>query len=254
MIKQVKFTKFLGVTIDENLNWEQHVKSLKRKLYYSMSTLSQLRKNIPEHLHKEIYYTLFESHICYALSVYGGASQSILTQIHKLQKRALRILFGDIEAYKDKFKTAARTRPLGNQVLGTSFYVREHTKPIFKKHGILAVQNLYFMQCFMETFKILKFRLPTSLLAHYSFSNRKYLTYIKLIPPKPNNQFIYKSSIIWNTIRSQLDFNDLSISSDVAKNRLRSALHRNQHLYHDTEWLGSLDFNIGKLRQSTFVN
>ena len=254
VIKQVKFTKFLGVTIDENLNWEQHVKSLKRKLYYSMSTLSQLRKNIPEHLHKEIYYTLFESHICYALSVYGGASQSILTQIHKLQKRALHILFGDIEAYKDKFKTAARTRPLGNQVLGTSFYVREHTKPIFKKHGILAVQNLYFMQCFMETFKILKFRLPTSLLAHYSFSNRKYLTYIKLIPPKPNNQFIYKSSIIWNTIRSQLDFNDLSISSDVAKNRLRSALHRNQHLYHDTEWLGSLDFNIGKLRQSTFVN
>ncbi len=54
VIKQVKFTKFLGVTIDENLNWDQHVKNLTRKLYYSISTLSQLRKNIPEHLHKEI--------------------------------------------------------------------------------------------------------------------------------------------------------------------------------------------------------
>ena len=173
VIKQVKFTKFLGVTIDENLNWDQHVKNLKRKLYYYISTLSQLRKNIPEHLHKEIYYTLFESHICYAISVYGGASPSTLTQIHKIQKKALRILFGDIEAFKDKFKTAARTRPLENQVLGESFYVKEHTKPIFKKQGILAVQNLYFMHCFMETFKILKFRLPSSLLAHYSFSNRK---------------------------------------------------------------------------------
>ena len=100
----------------------------------------------------------------------------------------------------------------------------------------------------METFKILKFRLPTSLLAHYSFSTRKYLTYTKIIPPKPDNQFIYKSSIIWNTIRSQLHVNDLSISSDIVKNCLRNALFTNQHLYHDTEWLGSLDFNIGKLK------
>ena len=230
------------------------MKNLKRKLYYSISTLSQLRKNIPEHLHKEIYYTLFESHICYAISVYGGASPSTLTQIHKIQKKALRILFGDIEAFKNKFKTAARTRPLENQVLGESFYVKEHTKPIFKKQGILAVQNLYFMHCFMETFKILKFRLPSSLLAHYSFSNRKYLTYIKIIPPKPDNQFIYKSSIIWNTIRSQLQLDDLSISSDTVKNRLRNALHRNQHLYHDTEWLASVDFNIGKLKQSDTNN
>ena len=49
VIKQVKFAKFLGVTIDENLSWDQHVKSLKRKLYYSISTLSHLRKNLPEH-------------------------------------------------------------------------------------------------------------------------------------------------------------------------------------------------------------
>ena len=86
VIKQVKHTKFLGVTIDENLNWEQHTKDLKRKLYYSISTLSYLRKNIPEHLYKDIYYTLFESHICYCISVNGGASTSTLTQIHKIQK------------------------------------------------------------------------------------------------------------------------------------------------------------------------
>ena len=247
VIKQVKHAKFLGVTIDENLNWEQHTKDLKRKLYYSISTLSYLRKNIPEHLYKDIYYTLFESHICYCISVYGGASTSTLTQIHKIQKIAMRVLFGDIEAFKNKFKTCARVRPLEHQVLGESFFVKEHTKPIFKKHGILAVQNLYLLHCFMETFKMFKFKTPTSILNHYTLSNRKYLTYIKVIPPKPDNQFLYKSSILWNTIRGQLNIIDLSISCNIVKDTLKNALLINQHRHHDTEWLNSHDFNAGKL-------
>ena len=88
VIKKVKHAKFLGVTLDENLNWEQHIKDLKRKLYYSISTLTYLRKNIPENLHLEIYYTLFESHLCYCLSVFGGISNKKLSEIHQIQKKS----------------------------------------------------------------------------------------------------------------------------------------------------------------------
>ena len=249
VIKKVKHAKFLGVTIDEKLNWDQHFKELKRKLYYSISTLSYLRKNIPEHLRQEIYYTLFESHVSYCISVWGGVSSSLLAKIHILQKKALHVLFGDLEAFKDKFKTCARTRPLDQQILGESFYTKEHTKPIFKEQGILAVQNLYIMHCFMETFKIFKFKTPSSLLNHYKISNRKYLTYIKLLTPKPDNQFLYKSSIIWNTVRAKLNINDLSISCLSVKNMLKNSLHKNQHHHHDMEWLSSHDFNIGKLSE-----
>ena len=161
----------------------------------------------------------------------------------------MRVLFGDIEAFKEKFKTCARTRPLDEQILGESFFAKEHTKPIFKEQGILAVQNLYIMHCFMETFKIFKFRTPTSLLVHYTFSSRKYLTYTKVLPPKPDNQFLYKSSILWNTIRGQLNINDLSTSCNTVKNMLKNALHENQHRHHITEWLSSHDFNVGKLKE-----
>ena len=51
----------------------------------------------------------------------------------------MRILFGDKEAYLDKFKTACRTRPIETQILGTSYYMKEHTKPLFHKNKILAV-------------------------------------------------------------------------------------------------------------------
>ena len=46
------------------------------------------------------------------------------------------LLFGDRLAYLDKFKTCARTRPIGQQKLDQTFFIKEHTKPIFK-HNII---------------------------------------------------------------------------------------------------------------------
>ena len=159
-IKKVKSAKFLGITIDEELSWNQHFIDLKRKLYHSLSTLNRIKHCVPENLHKDLYFTLFESHLGYGVSVWGGSPQSKLDSIHKIQKKVIRIMFGDTEAYKEKFKTCARTREFGVQKLGTEFYKKEHTKPLFKKHGILTIQNLYNHHCFNEVLKILKERAP----------------------------------------------------------------------------------------------
>ena len=40
---------------------------------------------------------------------------------------------------------------------------KEHAKPLFKKHNILSIFNLYPYFCLNETYKILKFRTPYSL-------------------------------------------------------------------------------------------
>ena len=159
----------------------------------------------------------------------------------------MRILFGDTEAYKEKFRTSARVRSTESQILGEEFYRKEHTKPLFKKHSILAVQNFYHYHCFMEIYKIIKLRSPTSILAHYEFSKRTCLTYTKILPSSPDNHFIYKSAIIWNTIRAKLCINDLSISTATVKNLVRKSLIANQHFYHEIEWFPTHDFNIGKL-------
>ena len=242
----------LGVTIDENLNWEQHIKDLKRKLYYSLSTLNHMKKYVTPELLKDLYYTLFESHLTYCISAWGS-NLNKLDSLHIIQKKAMRILFGDVEKFKDKFKTCARVRPIGEQILGSEFYIKEHTKPLFKKHEILAVQNLYHYHTFMETFKLLKFRSPLSLMGHYEFSRRKCLTYTTIIPPSPNNSFIYKSSIIWNTIRSRLNIDDLSISTEVVKNRVKNALFLNQHRHSLLDWIPTHDFNIEKIEKNSSV-
>ena len=43
-------------------------------------------------------------------------------------------MFGDYEAYTDKFKTCVRAREYGYQKLTEQFYRNENTKSIFEKH------------------------------------------------------------------------------------------------------------------------
>ena len=217
--------------------------SLKRNLYYALSTLNRIKEFVPIKLHKDLYYTLFESRLCYCISVWGY-SKPALDKIHIIQKKMLRILFGDTEAYKDKFRTCSRSRTLDNQQLGASFYCKEHSKPLFETHKILAIHNLYSYHCFMEVFRILKFQSPTCIFYQYQPSQRKYLTYISLNPPTPSDTFIYRSSVLWNQLRKKLDIEDISVSLISIKSKLRTMLHDNQHEHDKVEWLPTHDFNI----------
>ena len=97
IIKKTSEAKFLGVIIDENLNWDAHIKHLRRKLNYATATLNRMRSCIPDYLHKDLYYTLYESHLSYCISAWGGISQNKLSAITTAQKLCMRVLFGDRE-------------------------------------------------------------------------------------------------------------------------------------------------------------
>ena len=104
-IKKTSQTKFLGVIIDENLSWEPHITALRRKLNQAASTLHRIRDSIPEHLHKSLYHTLFESHLVYCISVWGGCSLYKIARLWILQK----IVLGLYLATKKHFlKNSAR--------------------------------------------------------------------------------------------------------------------------------------------------
>ena len=128
-IKKVGSTKFLGVVIDEKLCWDPHVAALRHKLSYASATLYRIRDSIPEELHKDLYYTLFESHLTYCISVWGGAHKNVTAKAWTAQKHCVRVLFGNKIAHLEKFETCAKARPYLNQALDNSFFQLEHTKP-----------------------------------------------------------------------------------------------------------------------------
>ena len=70
-ILRVCHTKFLGVIIDDKLSWQPHIDHLIKKMACCTGTLNRIKDNIPPHLHKDLYHTLFESHLSYCITVWG---------------------------------------------------------------------------------------------------------------------------------------------------------------------------------------
>ena len=235
-IKQVTETKFLGITIDNNLSWEAHIKSLTKKLASCTGSINRIMQSIPEHLHRNIYSTLFESYLTYGISVWGGASNKKIEKLFYAQKKIVRVLFGDREKYLDKFKTCVRARPFGEQALTSEFYKKEHSKPLFNEHNILNLKNLYFYHISNETFKILKFRSPISIHDMYNGSKRNGKE-LFLITPAPNDSYLYKSCIAWNKTRNILRIDDSTVSISILKTRLRTYLLNQQSIGDADNWI-----------------
>ena len=150
-------------------------------------------------------------------------------------------MFGDKDAYLDKRETCARCRPFGNQKLGQEFYCKEHTKPLFKEHEILTVQNIYSSyHCLIELLKILKFRLPISLYEVFNLSKRKDTL---LLTTTPSTDFTYKSSILWNSLRTKLSIFDFSVKVNTTKSKLKSLILSNQNSGDKDKW-SDRDHNI----------
>ena len=99
IIKQVTETKLLGVTIDDKLSWKPHIEILNKKLKSLCGRIYRIKRALPEHLYKQLYHTLFESHLSYAISVWGGISLNQIKPLFLTQKKCIRIMFGDNEAF-----------------------------------------------------------------------------------------------------------------------------------------------------------
>ena len=168
------------------------------------SILNRIKDNIPSELHKNLYHTLFESHLAYGITAWGGVSDKKLQSLFKVQKRCLRILFSDKETYLNKFKTCCRVRPYDHQKLENSFYEKEHSKPIFNEKFIMTAHNLYVYHCSNETLKIMKYRTPISMFNVFETSNRKTT---QMVTPIPDIQYVYNASITWNWARQVIKFN-----------------------------------------------
>ena len=202
-ITKVKSTKFLGIVIDDKLNWSAHLDYLTKKLRSVTGAICRIRRSIPVEYYKTIYSALFESHLIFGITVWGVAIKSIPSEkLFITQKHCIRVLFGDLDAYLEKHSTCARAREFGRQKLGSEFYKKEHTKPILNRLKLLAVQNLHKYHSVIEIFKIMKFRVPYSLYDLVNLSNRD--TSNLIILPQPSPTFLYQSSKMWNALHKNL--------------------------------------------------
>ena len=85
--------KYLGVIIDENLSFRNHVDSVKNKLLYQNYILLRVRQLLTREQMLLYYRTRVNPIIQYGVLVYGCAPFSNLQPIHRTQRRIMRTIF-----------------------------------------------------------------------------------------------------------------------------------------------------------------
>ena len=244
-IIEVEETKFLGVTIDNNLSWLPHLTSLAKKIRCCTGQLNRIKNYLPTSLHKNLYHTLFESHLSYGITVWGGVSQRKLNSVFIAQKYCIRIMFGDKEAYLEKHRTSARTRPQHLQKLGPDFFKLEHSKPLFNTNEIMTVHNLYNYHSLLSTSKILKLHTPVALYSLFRISRRKET--LLLIESQQSESYVYRNSLLWNNFRNLPEgkvINDLTFSIGIIKNQIKKLIYKRQRLGDVDDWHYEINFGI----------
>ena len=164
--------------------------------------------------------------------------KKLIQKILVLQKRVVRYLFGDYDKFLDKLSTAASTRPYGKQKLGAEFYLKEQPKPLFIKHKLLTVHNLYRYMGTNELNKVIANKTPSVLYTNIRFSSRNNSNLI-ILPRKctHQNRPMFTVCSLRNSLIKKLgipDPNNLVIN--VFKSKLKAYLLDSQNSGSTITW------------------
>ena len=89
--------KLLGIIIDDQLCWKNHVEFLLRKTAPKLGLLRRLRFNLPSDLLQNLYMAIIQPFIDYCISVWGSCNKTHKQLIQKIQNRAVRIVSGNYD-------------------------------------------------------------------------------------------------------------------------------------------------------------
>ena len=180
-LRSTESTKFLGLIIDNNLNFKAHVASVSSKLSKVVGVLFRLNKILPiEHL-STIYATLFVPHIMYALEIWYGSPQSNRDRIFKLQKKAVRAI--NLLPYN------------------------EHTHDFFKNMGILKLEDLSKLMLSVHNFKQQNLYFQSDVHSHYT-RHRNTLVIPRFNLTKTQSTWLYRSILEWGSVPDQVKDTD----------------------------------------------
>ena len=83
-IKQCNSVRFLGVQIDNRLNWNEHANHVINKISSGIRSLKCAKQLIPNYVRRSIYFANVQSYIQYALTSWGLMVKQNMQTAHKL--------------------------------------------------------------------------------------------------------------------------------------------------------------------------
>ena len=91
-LDRVFCAKFLGVLIDDKLNWKKHISVVNSKLSKSLSVLYKVSHILDVTLLKMLYFSLVYPYLYYCCEIWGSAYKCSLSCISSTQNKIVRVL------------------------------------------------------------------------------------------------------------------------------------------------------------------
>lgn len=148
-IERVDNVKYLGITIDENLKWDNHIKNMKKKVMPIILAIKRAG-GIPNHAAKLVYNSHILSRIRYNICSWSHCSNFHINQIGILMNKALKILF--------------------------NYNPRTSTKYLYKTINELDINQLIYYEKCKYIYKILNTNLKSNLILKNRENFHKYNT------------------------------------------------------------------------------
>ena len=194
-IKHVKCTKFLGITIDEHLDWKVHIDNLSNKIARNVGVLNKLKHFLPAYIMKTLYSTLIESHLQYCTLLWANSHVTNIRKLQLLQKKAIRII--------------------------TSSHYIAHTEPLFSMTKLLKLDDLYKYQLGIFMHKVTHCQLPQNMSSMFLRTDNIHSHQLR------NHNAYYIQQIRTNTRKSTINFSGPKFWNTIPTNlRQLASIHQ----------------------------
>lgn len=121
-VKEEEKLKFLGIIIEEKLQWKYQLEKVIQNIRKGVFALKQIKNLVNQASRKMIYHALVTSHLSYGITIwYASLNKKQRMRLFRVQKQAIRALCG--------------------------VRYNAHTSPLFAKTGILKVEDIYTKEC-----------------------------------------------------------------------------------------------------------
>ena len=141
-ITKVRSTKFLGVIVNDKLNWSNHISFVSKTISKNVGVLSKLRTFLPPCTLFSLYNALILPLLNYCNVVWGSSTHNQLHPLITLQKRAIRIC--------------------------TLSHPRDHTAPLFLRLHTLTLTDIHKFHIGIFMYKFVNKLLPATFSSYFS--------------------------------------------------------------------------------------
>ena len=91
-IKRINSFKYLGITLDETLNWSEHVSILCESLLKYFGIFNHIKYRVTPKITCQIYYAFIYSRILYGIEVYSSCSETHINRLQVIQNKLLKLI------------------------------------------------------------------------------------------------------------------------------------------------------------------